>query len=133
MAKNLITVSLMQQAKDRANGSPRSYTGGKSQTADLSNIRSYKEHLNSTKMTTQEKWEQTKQSEVDVQNWEKTQKRKEDEKKIEEALKQKFKKEEAKKELMEHLNNRSVRKYHLLIQEVKQNSARNINAHEDNT
>jgi len=72
MAKNLITVSLMRNGKNNSSG--------KSLTADLSNIRSYKDHLVATKMTTQEKWQQTKQTEMDVQNWEKTQKRKEDKK-----------------------------------------------------
>jgi len=131
MAKNLITVSLMQQARER-NAIGRTNSAGKSMTADLSNMRSYKEHLVSTKMTTQEKWEQTKHHEMDVQNWEKTQKRKEDEKKIEETLKQQVK-EEKRKELIEQLNNnRGGKKYHLLIQEVKQNSARNLNSNEDN-
>jgi len=129
MAKNLITVSLMQQARER-NAIGRTNSAGKSMTADLSNMRSYKEHLVSTKMTTQEKWEQTKQHEMDVQNWEKTQKRKEDEKKIEETLKLQLK-EEKKKELIEQLNNRGGKKYHLLIQEVKQNSARNLNSNEE--
>jgi len=71
MAKNLITVSLMQR-----NMVGRSNSNGKSMTADLSNIRSYKEHLVATKMTTQEKWEQTKQHEMDVQKCEKIQKKK---------------------------------------------------------
>jgi len=93
---------------------------GKSLTADISNIRSYKEHL-VTKMTAQEKWEQTKQSETDVQNWEKAQKQKEDKKKLDEALI----KEEKRKEILEHLNNRSVKRYHQLLQEVKQNPGRN--------
>jgi len=93
----------MQQARERT-AIGRTNSAGKSMTADLSNMRSYKEHLVSTKMTTQEKWEQTKQHEMDVQNWEKTQKRKEDEKKIEETLKQQVK-EEKRKELIEQLNN----------------------------
>jgi len=126
MAKNLITVSLMQR-----NMVGRSNSNGKSMTADLSNIRSYKEHLVATKMTTQEKWEQTKQHEMDVQNWEKIQKKKKMIKKIEEALKQQSK-EEKRRELIEHLNS-PVKKYHVLIQEQKQSSARNINSqHEDN-
>jgi vacuolar-type H+-ATPase subunit I/STV1 len=102
----------------------RSQSTAKSQTADLSNIRSYKEHLVATKMTAQEKWEQTKQTEVDVQTWELNQKRKENEKKIEEALKQKCL-DEKKKELIDQLNINNRKKYHQLLKEVKQNPARN--------
>jgi len=59
-------------------------------------------------------------------------KKKEDDKKIEEALKQQSK-EEKRRELIEQLNIRPAKKYHVLIQEQKQNSARNINSqHEDN-
>lgn len=141
MAKNLITASLMQHTattngsndKLRERIAARSQSAGKSQTADLSNIRSYKDHLNTTKMTAQEKWEQTKQTESDVQTWEQNQKRKENEKKIEEALKQRCL-DEKKKELMEQLNNRQPKKYHQLLKEVKQNPARNntSDTHEDN-
>jgi hypothetical protein len=61
----------------------------------------------------------------------KSKKKKEDDKKIEEALKQQSK-EEKRRELIEHLNS-PVKKYHVLIQEQKQSSARNINSqHEDN-
>jgi len=107
MAKNLITASLMQHTsgttttssndKLRERIAARSASAGKSMTAELVNIRSYKDHLVTTKMTTQEKWEQTKQTEVDVQNWEQNQKKKENDKKIEEALKQKTKDEKKKR------------------------------------
>jgi len=87
MAKNLITSSLMQHTTMRISNEPngrlrdkisaRSPSNpGKCLTVDPSNIRAYKEHLVTTKMTTQQKWEQTKQTEVDVQNWEKSQKKK---------------------------------------------------------
>jgi len=87
MAKNLITSSLMQHTtmsiSNNPNGRLREKLSaripsnpGKCMTVDPSNIRAYKEHLVTTKMTTQQKWEQTKQTEADVQNWEKSQKKK---------------------------------------------------------
>jgi len=134
MAKNLITASFMQHttsgtnsptqtSRDRlTNRSPSTpSTSNKSMTADSSNIRAYKEHMVTTKMTTQQKWEQTKQTEDDVKNWEKSLKLKEDEKKLEEEAKKKTK-EERKREIQEQLNFREVKKYHTLIQEVKNQS-----------
>jgi len=134
MAKNLITSSLMQHTTMRISNEPngrlrdkisaRSPSNpGKCMTVDPSNIRAYKEHLVTTKMTTQQKWEQTKQTEADVQNWEKSQKKKEDAKKDEEAKKQQSK-EIKKKEMMEQLNNVGVRNYRQLLQEVRSNPAR---------
>jgi hypothetical protein len=131
MAKNLITSSLMQHTtisiSNNPNGrlreklSARSPSSpGKCMTVDPSNIRAYKEHLVTTKMTPQQKWEQTKQTEADVQNWEKSQKKKEDAKKDEEAKKH----EEKKKEMMEQLHNPQVRNYRQLLQEVRTNPAR---------
>jgi hypothetical protein len=106
MAKNLITVSFMHRSPtptlttsggnstNSSNGvtlsAPTSPTAAsKYMTADSTQIRAYKEHYMAVKMTAQQKWEETKKTEVDVQNWEKNQKRKEDAKKIEEALQKK--------------------------------------------
>jgi len=87
MAKNLIAASLMQHASLSPTSTMTGSGGGyreklsgkslpqKSMTADPSNIRAYKEHLATAKMTTQEKWEQTKQAKQDVQNWEKKKKK----------------------------------------------------------
>jgi hypothetical protein len=89
IAKHLITYTIMQrqQQLQGSNNEGTRSTANKSLTADLSNIRSYKESIHLvTKMTAQEKWEQTKQSEIDVQNWEKAQKQKDDQKKLDAAL-----------------------------------------------
>lgn len=60
-----------------------------------------------------------------MKNWEKSLKLKEDEK---EALKQKSK-EERKREIQEQLNFREVKKYHQLIQEVKNQSPARTTVH----
>jgi len=118
MAKNLIAASLMQHAtlspgtmsgsgggyRERLGSSGKSLPQ-KSMTADPSNIRAYKEHLATAKMTPQEKWEQTKHAEQDVQNWEKSKKREETAKKLEEVLSKKTKLKETEEKKNKFKNN----------------------------
>jgi len=61
----------MQSAKSGSSGPVGTAGSAKSRTADPSTIRAYAEHMAMVKMSPQERWENAKQAEQDVQNWEK--------------------------------------------------------------
>uniref|UniRef100_A0A6B2L2V1 DH domain-containing protein n=1 Tax=Arcella intermedia TaxID=1963864 RepID=A0A6B2L2V1_9EUKA len=131
MARNLIAASLLQHTggsyRDRLNstgGSPKN--SQKSNTVDPSNMRSFAEQLASAKMTTQEKWQQTKQAEPVVQNWEKEKQQEEAKAKLQEALEKRVKQKETddkKKEIQKQLNSLGrgeVKSYREAISQYKQ-------------
>jgi len=155
MAKNLIAQSLMQHATVKVPGAaaggstlrdrmqaaksggnaapvitlPVIGTAGssKSRTADPSTIRAYAEHMAIAKMTPQERWENAKQAEQDVQNWEKSKKNQEAQKQMEDANNKKSREvdtENKKKEIHEKLNTSltrgKVRDYRETMAQYKQ-------------